>query len=215
MYCTLLYDWCTKACNDPNRRKQISCVIAQVACNVVFMENGSNKLFRIEEPWSTGDEDGEIFPNFELLPCFNIDAQPELVNNNFNDKKESLISRRRNANDNSSNQKKRNLTRVYGFASSRRQGKMTSTDIRSKNNKCSNMNWLPFISPKKADYKRLQDQTQFNWMVHFINKLSERRRSVCMYVRARPKKAGKWGDARAQQLITITTERTGFLAVWK
>ena len=51
------------------------------------MENGSNKLFCIEV------EEGEIFPNFELLPCFNIDVQPELVNNNFNDEKESLISR--------------------------------------------------------------------------------------------------------------------------
>ena len=39
---------------------------------------------------------GEILPNFELLLCFNIDVQPELVNNNFNDDKESLISRRRN-----------------------------------------------------------------------------------------------------------------------
>ena len=36
-----------------------------------------------------------------------------------------------------------------------------------------------------------------------------------MYVRARPKKAGKWGDARAQQPITVTNERTGFLPVWK
>ena len=54
-----------------------------------------------------GDEEGEIFPNFELFPCFNIDVQPELVNNNFNDEKESLISRRRNANDNNSNQKNR------------------------------------------------------------------------------------------------------------
>ena len=62
---------------------------------------------------STGDEEGEIFPNFELLPCFNIDVQPELVNNNFNDEKESLISRRRNAND-SSSIKKRNLTECMG-----------------------------------------------------------------------------------------------------
>ena len=50
----------------------------------------------------------------------------------------------------------------------------------SKQNKCSNMNWLPFISPKRADYKRLQDktpdQTQFNWMVHFINNTE---RHVC------------------------------------
>ena len=35
------------------------------------------------------------------------------------------------------------------------------------------MNWLPFISPKKADYKCLQDQTQFNWTVHLINKLRD------------------------------------------
>ena len=34
-YYTLLYDWYTKACNNPNRRVQI-------------MENGSNKLFRTE-----------------------------------------------------------------------------------------------------------------------------------------------------------------------
>ena len=41
---------------------------------------------------STGDKEGEVtvFPNFELFPYFNIDVQPELVNNNFNDKKESL-----------------------------------------------------------------------------------------------------------------------------
>ena len=60
------------------------------------MENGSNKLFRIEVlVLETRRE--------KLLPCLNIDVQPELVNNNFNDEKESLISRRRNANDNSSN----------------------------------------------------------------------------------------------------------------
>ena len=56
---------------------------------------------------------GDIFPNFELLPCFNIDVQPELVNNNFNDEKESLISRRRNANDNSSNQKTKSDLSVW------------------------------------------------------------------------------------------------------
>ena len=56
---------------------------------------------------------GEVFPNFELLPCFNIDVQPELVNNNFNDEKESLISRRRNANDNSSNQKTKSDLSVW------------------------------------------------------------------------------------------------------
>ena len=67
------------------------------------MENGSNKLFRIELSTSTGDEEGELFPKFKLFPCFNIDVQTELENNNFNDEKESLISRRRNANDNSSN----------------------------------------------------------------------------------------------------------------
>ena len=59
LYFTLLYDWFTKECNNSNSRVQISCVIAQfesrlnrflkqVDGNVVFMENGSNKLFRIE-----------------------------------------------------------------------------------------------------------------------------------------------------------------------
>ena len=82
----LLYDWYTKACNNPNRWLQISCVIAQFetrlnrflkkgASNVVLMENRSNKIISY---WSTstGDKEGEIFPNFELLPCFNIDVQP-------------------------------------------------------------------------------------------------------------------------------------------
>ena len=63
--------------------------------------------------YCTGDEEGEIFPNFELLPCFNIDVQPELVNNNFNGEKESLISLRRNANDNSSNQKTKSDLSVW------------------------------------------------------------------------------------------------------
>ena len=35
---------------------------------------------------STGDEEGEVFPNFELIPYF-INVQPELVNNLFNNKK--------------------------------------------------------------------------------------------------------------------------------
>ena len=65
------------------------------------MENGSNKLFRIEV-LVLETKRREIFPNFEFLPCFNIDVQPELVNNNFNDEKESLISRRINVNGNSS-----------------------------------------------------------------------------------------------------------------
>ena len=41
---------------------------------------------------STGDEEGEVFQNFELFPQFNIDVQPGLVKINFNDEKESLIS---------------------------------------------------------------------------------------------------------------------------
>ena len=36
-----------------------------------------------------------------------------------------------------------------------------------------------------------------------------------MYVHARPKKVGKWGDARAQQPIRVAKERNGFLAVWQ
>ena len=58
----------------------------------------------------------------------------------------------------------------------------------TKNNKCSNMNWLPFISPKKAGYKRLQDQTQFNWMVHFINKLRDEEVFAWMNARVRKRR---------------------------
>ena len=101
------------------------------------MENGSNKLFRIE----VLGEEGEIFPNFELLPCFNIDVQPELVNNNFNDEKESLISRRRNANDrNSSNQKLKTKSDLSVWI--RWQPSTGKNDFNrfTKNIKCSNMN---------------------------------------------------------------------------
>ena len=72
------------------------------------MENGSNKLFRIEVLVLETTEEREIFPNFELLPFFNIDVQPEMVNNNFKDEKESLISRRRNAIDNGQQFKSKN-----------------------------------------------------------------------------------------------------------
>ena len=94
-----------------------------------------------------------------------MDVQPELVNNNFNDEKESLISRWRNANDNSSNKKK---TKSDLNVWSRWTGK-NELNCFTKNTKCSNTNWLPFISPKKADYKcliqdQMPDQMQFNWM---------------------------------------------------
>ena len=60
------------------------------------------------------------------------------------------------------------------------------------------MNWLPFISPKRADNKRLQDQTQFNWMVHFISNTETH------VWRARPTAANHSHEDRA-----------GFLPVWK
>ena len=66
------------------------------------MENGSNKLFLIEVlvPETRREK------YFQILSYFPVSTSMfklELVNNNFNDEKESLISRRRNANDNSSN----------------------------------------------------------------------------------------------------------------
>ena len=72
------------------------------------MENGSSKLFRIEVLVLETTEERAIFPNFELLPCFNIDVQPGMVNNSFNAEKELLISRRRNANDNCQQFKSKN-----------------------------------------------------------------------------------------------------------
>ena len=70
------------------------------------------------------------------------------------------------------------------------------------------MNWLPFISPKKADYKRLQDQTQFNLMVHFINKLRDEEVFACMCARVRKRRENEVTRAPNSQ-------STGFLAVWK
>ena len=52
------------------------------------MKNGSNNF--VSKYWN-GDKAGEVFPNFELFLYFNIDVQPELVKNNFNDEKESLV----------------------------------------------------------------------------------------------------------------------------
>ena len=78
-----------------------------------------------------------MFPNFELLPSFHIDVQPELVDNNFNDEKQSLISRRRNADDKSSNQKTKSDPSVW----IRRQPLTGKNGFNrfTKNNKCSNM----------------------------------------------------------------------------
>ena len=59
-----------------------------------------------------------------------------------------------------------------------------------KNNKCSNMNSLLF-SPKKADYKHLQDQTQLNWMIHFINKLRDEEVFACMCTRIQKRRKNK------------------------
>ena len=64
---------------------------------------------------------------------------------------------------------------------------------------------------KKADCKRLQEQTQFNWMVHFINKLRDEEVFACMCARVRKRRENE--VTRAPN--TVTTERTGFLAVWK
>ena len=33
---------------------------------------------------NTGDKEGGILPNFELLPEFSFDVQPQLVTNDFN-----------------------------------------------------------------------------------------------------------------------------------
>ena len=66
------------------------------------MENGSNKLFLIEVlVLETRRE--KYFQILSYFPVSTSMFKLELVNNNFNDEKESLISRRRNANDNSSN----------------------------------------------------------------------------------------------------------------
>ena len=70
------------------------------------------ELIKLIEILTTGDEEGEVFPNFELFPYFNIDVQPELVNNNFIDEKESLISSKKCK---QQQFKKRNLTWDYGI----------------------------------------------------------------------------------------------------
>ena len=52
------------------------------------------------------------------------------------------------------------------------------SDWFTKNTKCSNMNWLPFISPKRAEYKVYKTKrSSTEWFIW--------RRSVCMYVHSR------------------------------
>ena len=68
---------------------------------------------------------------------------------------------------------------------------------------------------KKADYKRLQDQTQFNWLVHFINKLRDEEVFAYMCARVRKRRENEVTRTPNSQSQSRTNERTGFLAVWK
>ena len=159
---------------------------------------------------STANEEGEVFPNFELFPYFNIDVQPELVNNNFNDRKEQPILAKK-CKWQQFKFEKRNLTWVYGVDGCRRQRKMTSTDLRRTINAPT---WVDInlLLPKELT-KNVCNTKHSSSMVHFIK--TERRRNVCRYVCARPKKTGNWSDARAQHPITVTNERSGLLPVLK
>ena len=47
-------------------------------------------------------------------------------------------------------------------------------------------------------------------MVHFINKMRDEEVFACMCARVRKRR-----ENEVTQPITVTTERTGFLAVWK
>ena len=176
-----------------------------------FQSSGPTKnitRLAILQPWHLGEE-GEIFPNFELLPRFNIDVQPELVNNNFNDENESLILRWRNCTWQQFKSKTKSDLSVW----SRWQPSTRKNDFNwfTKNNKCSNMNCLPFISPKRADYKCLQDQTQFNWMVHFINNTE---RHVCVRASEKGWKM-RWCACPTANHSHEWTNRFSTGAVWK
>ena len=72
---------------------------------------------------SIGDEEGEEFQNFELFPHFNINVQPELVNNNFTDEKGPLISSKKCK---QQQFRKRILTLEYGIVGCSRTRAMTS-----------------------------------------------------------------------------------------
>ena len=52
------------------------------------------------------------------------------------------------------------------------------------------MNWLPFISPKKNWLQTFytRPNSQFNWMVHFINKLRDEEVFACMCTRVRKRR---------------------------
>ena len=107
------------------------------------------------------------------------------------------------AHDSSSNQKG-NLTWVNEVAGSRQQEKMTSTDLRRTINAPTWTVFHLFLQKELTTnvYKTKRSSTEL-----FISSVIPRD----MYASVRAKKTGKWGDARAQQPITFSNERTGFL----
>ena len=87
----------SEVCNNPNRQVKISFVIVpvkpvlEIGCWQCYYHEKLIKLFCIEV-LETKREFSQVFSNFLLFPYFNTDVQPELINNNFADEKESLIS---------------------------------------------------------------------------------------------------------------------------
>ena len=121
---------------------------------------------------------------------------------------------RRNASDNSLNLKNRNLTWVYGVAGYLRQRKMTSNDLRRTINAPTWADFSLLLQIKKTWLKMITtpNAVQLNGSFHQYLEMKK-----CLHVRtrSRPKKAGKWSDACAQQPITVLNEWTGFLSVLK
>ena len=74
LYYILLYDWYTEVYNNPNRRVQISFVIVHFETQlnqffkwaVVFMKDGSNKLYCIEVLESKTEKCFQIFSYFTI-----------------------------------------------------------------------------------------------------------------------------------------------------
>ena len=84
--------------------------------------------------------------------------------------------------------KKPNLTWVYGFAGSRRQVKMTSTDLRRTINAPTWTDFHLFLQKKLTTNVYKTEVTQFNWMVHLINKMRDKEALACMCARVQKRR---------------------------
>ena len=115
------------------------------------MKNGSNKSFYIEVLETKREKYFQILSL--LSSIFQHWCSARAGKQQFQWRKESLISCQRNANDNSSKEKMKSDLRLSVWSRLLLSTEKNYLNWFIKNSKCSNMSWLQFISTKRAGYK--------------------------------------------------------------